>query len=179
MRQYHLSFVREGIRYHQKSQPQRENSSKTKDDCHESQVRNFTVASARRKARIMALQALYEFDCVGHNPVDSVWRMAQENALPEDNSLFAQEIVSGVLENKEILDSQIHKFAPSFPVENLSLIDRAILRMAIFEIAIDGKVPVKVAINEAVELAKAFGSDNSPRFINGVLGSVSAAIPQR
>ena len=136
------------------------------------------MASARRKARIMALQALYEFDCVGHNPVDSIWRMAQEKPLPEDTYLFAQEIVSGVLENKKYLDSQIHKFAPSFPVEQLSLIDRAILRMAIFEIAVDGRVPVKVGINEAVELAKAFGSENSPKFVNGVLGSVSAAIPQ-
>ncbi|MFA4836468.1 MAG: transcription antitermination factor NusB [Dehalococcoidia bacterium] len=137
------------------------------------------MASDRHKARIMALQALYEFDCVGHDPVASVLRMGQEAPLPENAALFAQEIVSGVFENKEKLDIQIRKFAPSFPVEQLPLIDRAILRMAIFEIMIDNRVPIKVAINEAVELAKAFGGENSSRFVNGVLGSVSAVVPHR
>jgi len=136
------------------------------------------MASTRRKARVMAMQALYEFDCVGHDPISAILRMLEEKPLPEDVGLFAQEIVSGVVGNKDQLDSQIHKFAPNFPVEQLFLIDRTILRMAIFEITIYGKVPVKVSINEAVELAKAFGSKNSSKFINGVLGSVSAMVPQ-
>jgi transcription antitermination protein NusB len=136
------------------------------------------MTSARRKARVVALQALYEFDCVGHDPVSSVLRMSQEKSYPEEVALFAQEVVRGILENKEELDKQIYKFAPSFPVEQLSLIDRVILRLAIFEMTIDCRVPVKVAINEAVELAKTFGSENSSRFVNGVLGSVSAMIHQ-
>ncbi|MDD5093360.1 MAG: transcription antitermination factor NusB [Dehalococcoidia bacterium] len=137
------------------------------------------MVSSRRKARIIALQALYEFDCVGHDPIASILRATQEKSVSEDIALFAQQIVSGVLENTEELDSQIHKFAPSFPVEQLALIDRAILRLAIFELMIDGSVPVKVAINEAVELAKSFGSRNSSRFVNGVLGSVSATLVQQ
>jgi N utilization substance protein B len=136
------------------------------------------MASDRRKARRIALQALYEFDCAGHDPVDSVLRLAQGKNIPNDAVLFAQELASGVLENKEELDAQIQMFAPSFPVEQLSLIDRAILRLSIFEIMIDRKVPVKVAINEAVELAKAFGSNSSSKFINGVLGSVSSVMLQ-
>ena len=67
----------------------------------------------------------------------------------------------------------IQNFAPAWPVEQIPLVDRNILRLEIFEILIDNKVPVKVAINEAVELAKTFGSDNSSKFVNGVLGSVS------
>ncbi|NQT71266.1 MAG: transcription antitermination factor NusB [Chloroflexi bacterium] len=136
------------------------------------------MESIRRKARIIALQALYEFDCVGHDLAESTARLIQEKPLPEDAALFSQELVTGVEENKEKIDAQIQKFAPSFPVEQLSLIDRAILRLAIFEIVIDKKVPLKVAINEAVELAKTFGNNNSAKFVNGVLGSVSSAILQ-
>ena len=136
------------------------------------------MGSALRKARVAALQALYEFDCARHDPVPSVLRLIQEKHLNEDTALFAQELVDGVMENKGKLDAQIRRFAPSFPVEQLSLIDRAILRLSIFEIMIDRRVPVKVAINEAVELAKAFGSNSSSKFINGVLGSVSSVMLQ-
>lgn len=134
--------------------------------------------SIRRKARIIALQSLYEFDCVGHDISISIPRLVEEKSLPEDAVAFAKELAVGVMENKERIDSQIQRFAPSFPVDQLSLIDRAILRLAIFELVIDKKVPVKVAINEAVELAKTFGNTNSAKFINGVLGSVSSAITQ-
>ena len=121
---------------------------------------------------------MYEFDCVGHDLNSSIELLTQENPLSEDAISFAQELVIGVRENKDAIDNQIRKFAPSFPVEQLSLIDRAILRLAIYELAFDKRVPVKVAINEAVELAKAFGNNNSAKFVNGVLGSVSSAILQ-
>ena len=136
------------------------------------------MESVRRKARIIALQALFEFDCVGHDLVSSTTRLIQDKSMPENAAVFAQELVAGIEENKKQIDAQIQKFAPNFPVEQLSIIDRAILRLAIFEIAFDKKVPVKVAINEAVELAKAFGNNNSAKFVNGVLGSVSSAILQ-
>ena len=132
------------------------------------------MTSTRRRARVIALQALYEFDCVGHAPGSSVSRLVQEKHLSEDVSLFAHELVAGVLENEGELDTTIKRFAPNFPVDQLSVIDKNILRLAIFEILITNKVPMKAAINEAVELAKTFGSRNSPRFVNGVLGSVSA-----
>ncbi|UCC91017.1 MAG: transcription antitermination factor NusB, partial [Dehalococcoidia bacterium] len=74
----------------------------------------------------------------------------------------------------EKIDQNIRRFAPAWPIEQIPVIDRNILRLAIFELLCDNKVPVKVAINEAVELAKRFGSDSSSKFVNGVLGSVSA-----
>ena len=79
-----------------------------------------------------------------------------------------------VLKNKADIDHVIETYAPAWPVAQMAFIDRNILRLAIFEILFDNKVPVKVVINEAVELAKSFGGDNTPKFINGVLGTVSA-----
>ncbi len=134
------------------------------------------MASSRRSARTVALQALYEYDCVGHEPYSCVSRSAQQASLPKTVKAFAEELVKGVIDNKEELDKIIQRFAPSFPVEQLSAVDRNLLRLAIFEIKIEAKVPVKAVINEAVELAKTFGSDSSPRFINGVLGSVSGIV---
>jgi len=83
-------------------------------------------------------------------------------------------LVLGVIKKKKEIDQYIRKFAPAWPVAQIPAVDRNILRLAIFEILLDNRVPVKVGINEAVELAKTFGSDSSPKFINGVLGSVSA-----
>lgn len=131
----------------------------------------------RRKARIAALQTLYEINCASHHRSEEVLaHLLEEKDLPEETASFAQELIHGVLQNKEELDSTIQKFALAFPVEQIATIDRNILRLAIFEILVDNKVPVKVAINEAVELAKAFGSDTSPKFINGVLGAVAATV---
>lgn len=128
----------------------------------------------RRKARVIALQVLYEVDSVGHDVEAALAHLLAEGRLPEENAAFARELVSGVIQNKEKIDQHIKNFAPAWPVEQIPLVDRNILRLAIFEILLDNNVPVKVAINEAVELAKMFGSDNSPKFVNGVLGSVSA-----
>lgn len=137
------------------------------------------MGRSRRKARTTVLQALYEADCVGHELLAVVRRLAEERSLPEENVEFALELARGVMEKREEIDVLIHRFAPSFPVEQLPLIDRAILRLAIYELLSDRKVSVKVVINEAVELAKSFGGESSPRFINGVLGSVSAMMIQK
>jgi N utilization substance protein B len=131
---------------------------------------------ARRKARAIALQALYEFDAVGHDVERALARLLAEGRLSEENAAFARGLVSGVLQNKERIDQHIKNFAPAWPVGQIPIIDRNILRLAIFEILLDNNVPVKVAINEAVELAKMFGSDNSSKFVNGVLGSVSELV---
>jgi len=134
------------------------------------------MAGARRKARRLALQALYEVDSVGHEVEGVVTRLLAEGGLSEGNSAFVRELVSGVIQNREKIDLNIQSFAPAWPVEQIPVVDRNILRLAIFEILLDNKVPVKVAINEAVELAKTFGSDNSAKFVNGVLGSVSSLV---
>ena len=132
------------------------------------------MVTARRKARAIALQALYEIDSVGHEPERVLTHLLAEEELSEENASFVQELVKGVIQSKEKIDHNIQSFAPAWPIEQIPVVDRNILRLAIFEILFDNKVPVKVAINEAVELAKTFGSDNSSRFVNGVLGSVSA-----
>ena len=132
------------------------------------------MAGARRKARALALQALYEVDSVGHETEEAVTRLLANEGLSEENEAFTRELVSGVIHNKEKIDHNIQSFAPAWPIEQIPVVDRNILRLAIFEILFDDKAPVKVAINEAVELAKRFGTGNSPKFVNGVLGSVSA-----
>ncbi len=132
------------------------------------------MTGPRRKARAIALQALYEIDSTGHEMEAVVSRLLAEGGLSEENNAFVRGLVSQAVQSKEEIDRNIQIFAPAWPIEQISVVDRNILRLAIFEILFDNKVSVKVAINEAVELAKKFGSDNSPKFINGVLGSVSA-----
>ena len=132
------------------------------------------MVGARRKARALALQALYEVDSVGHEMEGVITYLLANGGLSEENIAFAYELIRGVIQNKEVIDGNIQHFAPAWPIEQIPIVDKNILRLAIFEILLDNKVPVKAAINEALELAKTFGSDNSPKFVNGVLGSVSA-----
>jgi N utilization substance protein B len=130
------------------------------------------ITGERRKARGLALQALYEIDSAGHDAGEAVQTLLAESHLSIDNASFVTELVNGVIYNRTKIDEYIKRFASAWPLDQMALVDRNILRLAIYELLIDSKVPVKVAINEAVELAKAFGSDSSPRFINGVLSSV-------
>jgi N utilization substance protein B len=131
------------------------------------------MAGIRRQARIAALQALYELDCTKHKAEEALAHLRAEETLTQEALSFSEELVKGVLQNKSELDALIKKFAPAFPIEQMSAIDRNILRLAIFEILFNDKTPLKVAINEAIELAKKFGGDSSPRLINGVLGSIT------
>ena len=124
--------------------------------------------------RALVLKVLYEVDSVGHDMEQTLTLLLAKEELSEENAAFARELVSGVVQNREKIDQNIQNFAPAWPIEQIPVVDRNILRLAIFEILLDNKVPVKVAINEAVELAKTFGGDNSSKFVNGVLGSVSA-----
>ena len=127
---------------------------------------------SRTKARSIALQVLYEVDISGHKPglvlVERFERLKMDETLKQ----FISQIVSGVVEYKSILDEFIADFAPDWPLDQVALIDRNLLRIAMWEIAVYSKTPVKVVVNEAVELAKLYGSEGSPRFINGVLGGV-------
>ena len=111
---------------------------------------------------------------MGHKAEAVVTHLLARGGLSEENNAFVSELVTGIVQNKEKIDQNIQGFAPAWPIEQIAVIDRNILRLAIFEILFNNKVPVKVAINEAVELAKKFASDNSAKFVNGVLGSVSA-----
>lgn len=128
---------------------------------------------ARRKARTVALQALYELDCSSHEPGMVLSQREEESKLPEGQHEFARELVFGVLKDRARLDRWIARFAPEWPVEQIAIVERNILRIALWEFSVGGSTPVRVAINEAVELAKLYGSDSAPRFINGVLGSLA------
>lgn len=136
------------------------------------------MASNRHLGRIIALQTLYEFE----------FRLASADASADldeilarnleryeetiEDKVFVGDLVRGVDKDKERLDAIIQPIAPEWPLSQIARIDLVILRIALFELTVlTEKVPPKVAINEAVELAKAFGSDNSSKFINGVLGT--------
>lgn len=125
----------------------------------------------RRRARSQALQALYEIDSVGH-PAEEVLARYGGDLSPEAGE-FMNLIVRGALESAEEIDSLIEESAPEWPINELAVIDRNILRLSIWELLIWCETPLKVAINEAVELAKRYGSDSAPRFVNGVLGTLA------
>ncbi len=129
---------------------------------------------ARRKARIVALQVLYEVDCTTHPVALVMEQRTEEIPLTVELGEFAGSLVRGVLAREHALDELIHTYAPEWPLDQMAIIDRNILRIAIWEFAVDRSTPLKVAINEAVELAKLYGSDSAPRFINGVLGALAA-----
>ncbi len=137
------------------------------------------MAGKRRKARIVALKTLFEVDSVRHSPDQILERLSEEFPLPDDAAEFARHLVHGIMENRERLDETIRKNAPAWPLEQVAAVDRNILRLAIYEIVIDNRVPMRAAINEAVELAKEFGGEASPKFDNGVLGSVAATGTRR
>lgn len=139
----------------------------------------MTTINPRRKARIAALQALYEADVSHHDAAPTLDRLCVDEALSESQAAFARELVSGVLEHRDSIDDVIRQAAPQWPVDQLSAIDRNILRLAIREILMNNGAPIRAAINEAVELAKSFGSDNSAKFVNGVLGSVSLSLAEK
>jgi transcription antitermination protein NusB len=145
----------------------------------------------RRLARILAFQVLYETDLAHHQPGAVLSRFAATDhgflpdvedrdyvhgpLAPEVES-YARELIGGILRNREALDTEIQQRAPAWPLRQMSSVDRTILRLGLYECRFQhGIVPVKVAINEAIELAKLFGSESLPRFVNGVLGSAVAS----
>ncbi len=127
----------------------------------------------RTRARAVALQVLYEIDIVDHLPGEVFQHRQEESKLADDLANFAHEIIFGVIPIREILDQYIAEHASDWPLDQVATIDRNILRIALWEIAVYSGTPIKVAINEAIELAKMYGSDNASRFVNGVLGALA------
>jgi transcription antitermination protein NusB len=126
----------------------------------------------RRQARIIALQTLYEYDTAHHDVAEVLQRHAADRALSPRVLGYADELVRGVLAHLDRLDETIESAAHEWPLAQMASIDKNVLRVAIYEILYNNAVPAKAAINEAVELAKSFGSDASSRFVNGVLGTI-------
>ena len=135
------------------------------------------MASNRHLGRIVALQTLYEYDfridCNDTTPsIDEILdRNLERYSETIDDKEFISAIVSGVMRNQDNLDEILQPLAPEWPLSQIARIDRAILRIGLYELEFENDVPPKVVINEAVELARSFGSDNSSKFINGVLGT--------
>jgi len=127
----------------------------------------------RTRARSVALQALYEIDIAGHPPGQVLQERIEDAELDDNLAKFCREIVLGIVPITVELDGYIAEHAPEWPLEQVAIIDRNIIRIALWEFAIYSKTPIKVAINEAVEMAKSYGSDSTPRFVNGVLGSLA------
>ena len=130
------------------------------------------TSDRRRSSRTGALQALYEADVAVHRAEDALEWLNQDGHIADDALPFALELVRGVNGHSQAIDELIERFAPAWPVGQLAAVDRTILRLALYEVTFSKGVPRKAAINEAVELAKTFGGENSSKFINGVLGSL-------
>lgn len=131
------------------------------------------ILDERSIGRRIALQALYEIDLANH-PVGEVLTIHLQTQQPSRRVVrYVQEVVHGVFNTRPVLDEAIERYAPEFPLDQIAVIDRNILRIAIYEFAVRARTPVGVAIDEAVELAKLFGADGASGFINGVLGAVA------
>lgn len=132
----------------------------------------------RRRARRVTLETLYEYDIAAHPPFEVLAYRLMDTPLENAGIEFARMLITGVLDYQAMMDGLIADYAPEWPLDQMAVIDRNILRMAIYEFVITDETPVKVAINEAVELAKIYGSDSAPRFVNGVLGTLADLIPE-
>jgi N utilization substance protein B len=128
-------------------------------------------------ARVVALQALYELDCTAHRVEDvlsaRLAALAERRKIHPEVRRYAYRLVNGVREVYPLLDSLIAPFATEFPIEQMAIVDRNVLRMALYEFAIGKQAPFRVAVDEAVRLAKLFGAEHSARFVNGVLGALA------
>lgn len=138
----------------------------------ESEIFANRLKRNRSKSRSLALQTLFEIDLTKHHIDDVLGHLMVESDLDENHLKFAREIVFGVLDKKKQIDSLIAECATEREVGDLSSLDRSVLRMGILELLDFSDTPPKVVVNEAVELAKIYGSDNSYKFVNGVLGAV-------
>ena len=130
------------------------------------------VFHSRRTTRVAALQTLCEVDSVDHTLDEVLTHARQSWRFSGPAGRFLDRLAGGVLENIGEIDKIISELAPSWPISQMAIVDRNLLRIGIYEISMGSGTPPKVAINEAVEMAKAFGSESSPRFVNGVLGAV-------
>ena len=130
--------------------------------------------SNRHLARTIAVQALYQWDFNGRkDELEVVVAQDREIFAPEfDDDGFIQHLIKGVRDHQETIDKLITKFAPEWPLEQITIVDSNILRLGTYELKFDETIPAKVAINEAIELAKTFGGESSGKFVNGVLGAV-------
>ena len=128
----------------------------------------------RHQARELALKTLFQLEVSDDDPEEVLRYHADEGAATPDVANFASQLVRGVIENRDRLDSILSEASEHWKLGQMAKVDRIILRIAVYEIAIDRHVPTKAAINESIELAKTFSGDEAGRFVNGILGRVAA-----
>ncbi|OGY43474.1 MAG: transcription antitermination factor NusB [Candidatus Buchananbacteria bacterium RIFCSPHIGHO2_02_FULL_40_13] len=130
--------------------------------------------SNRHLARTIAVQTLYQWDFNEQKKdIKEIMLGVRENFAPEfDDGQFINHLIEGVVKNLKAIDNLITKFAPEWPMDQITIVDRNVLRLGTFELRFDEAIPAKVAINEAIELAKTFGGESSGKFVNGVLGAI-------
>jgi N utilization substance protein B len=128
----------------------------------------------RRQARELALKVLFQLEGSEDDPEEVLRYHASEGGATPDIANFARQLVSGVIANREKLDAMLSETSEHWKLDQMAKVDRIILRIAVYEIAIDRQVPTKAAINESIELAKTFSGDEAGRFVNGILGRVAA-----
>ncbi|MFN8522785.1 MAG: transcription antitermination factor NusB [Chloroflexota bacterium] len=139
-------------------------------------ARTISSVGPRRHARIIAFKVLYEADVAHHAPQDVLERILEAEAPAPRVRSYARDLVDGVLARRPELDATIMRLAPAWPLRQMAAVERTLLRLGLFEcLHMQDRVPLRAAMNEAIELAKLYGSDSTPRFINGVLGNVSPA----
>lgn len=132
----------------------------------------------RRRSREFALQVLFQLNITKQDPIEA-FAQSQENFLKKESDEFAEQIVLGVQEHLQEIDRLIEKYSENWRLDRISLIDRNILRMAIFELLYCEEIPSKVTLNEAIELGKRFGTDDSGSFINGILDRIQKEFVQK
>lgn len=126
----------------------------------------------RHLSRMIAMQSIYEWNFRPNSDLKEILERSIAEFKDDIDIEFVKKIILGVKDNKKHLDKEIQLSAPEWPIEQISCVDKSILEIAIYELLNSPDIPPKVAINEAVELAKQFGNDNSSKFINGVLGTI-------
>ena len=131
----------------------------------------------RHQARELALKVLFQLESSGDDPDEVLAYHASEGAATPDVVNFARSLIKGVIDNREKLDSILSEASEHWKLGQMAKVDRIILRIAVYEIAIDRHVPTKAAINESIELAKTFSGEEAGRFVNGILGKVAATAP--
>jgi len=135
----------------------------------------YAYMSNRHLARTIAMQTLFLWDFKGKkaNDLVDISKGVFENFAPQFNDHgFVQGVLKGVMENIEEVDAYISKYATEWPLDQITIVDRNILRIGVYELMYNDDIPAKVAINEAIEIAKVFGSESSGKFVNGVLGAI-------
>jgi transcription antitermination protein NusB len=130
----------------------------------------------RHQARELALKVLFQLEGTDDDTEETLRYHASEGAATEETTNFARQLVRGVIDNRERLDATLSETSEHWKLDQMAKVDRIILRIAVYEIAIDRKVPTKAAINESIELAKTFSGDDAGRFVNGILGRVAATV---